>query len=271
MSCARYSLGVVCARCNEASSSRMEGRAPRRAQAPEHCRRHDPTGMPRPAVLVRYVVRFASAAAQARASTRSFSGWPLWPFTQCHSTRCGAAAATSSCHSSAFLTGFLSDVRQPLRCQLWIQRVIPSRTYWLSVLSRTAHGRFNASRPLMAAISSIRLLVVSGSPPDSSRSLCPMRSNTPQPPGPGLPRHAPSVNISTSGSLIRDELSRQLENHALGVVIGFLLADLEARAERIDDFADEDFGGRRTGTDSHRFGLSEPVPVDVGGPFDQAR
>ena len=54
--------------------------------------------------------------------------WPLWPFTQCHSTRCGAAASTSSCQSSAFFTGFLSAVRQPFLRQPWIQRVMPSRT-----------------------------------------------------------------------------------------------------------------------------------------------
>ena len=72
--------------------------------------------------------RCASAAAQASASTRSFSAWPLWPLTQCHSIRCGATASSSSCHSSAFLTGLRSEVRQPLRCQPWIQRVMPSRT-----------------------------------------------------------------------------------------------------------------------------------------------
>ena len=33
--------------------------------------------------------------------------------------------------------------------------------------------------------------------PDSSFSRAPIRSNAPQPPGPGLPLHAPSVNSST--------------------------------------------------------------------------
>jgi hypothetical protein len=54
---------------------------------------------------------------------------------------------------------------------------------------------------MMAAISSMRLLVVAGSPPDNSRSRLPRRRIAPQPPGPGLPLHAPSVKISTSGSL----------------------------------------------------------------------
>src|SRR5438270_12848601 len=124
----------------------------------------------------------------------------------------------------------------------------------LSVCSRTRHGRFSASSPLIAAISSIRLLVVSGSPPDNSRSLSPMRSNTPQPPGPGLPRHAPSVNISTWGSSLTsgDELARQLENHALGRMVGLLLANVEAGAKRVDDFADQHFGSRRPGGDPDR-------------------
>src|SRR6266481_3377498 len=105
----------------------------------------------------------------------------------------------------------------------------------LSVCSRTRHGRLSASRPLIAAISSMRLLVVSGSPPASSRSLSPMRNRTAQPPGPGLPRQAPSVNSSTSGSLVREQLARQLEDHALGAVVGLFLGHLEARAQRVDD------------------------------------
>src|SRR3954462_1035240 len=98
----------------------------------------------------------------------------------------------------------------------------------LSVWSLTRHGRFSASSPFIAAISSMRLLVVSGSPPDSSRSLSPMRSSTPQPPGPGLPRQAPSVNSSTSGSSVREQLARQLEDHAFGGMVGDFLGDVES-------------------------------------------
>src|SRR5438128_11895514 len=54
---------------------------------------------------------------------------------------------------------------------------------------------------MMAAIISMRLLVVAGSPPDSSRSRFPIRRMAPQPPGPGFPLHAPSVKISTSALL----------------------------------------------------------------------
>src|SRR5436309_9292352 len=98
----------------------------------------------------------------------------------------------------------------------------------------------------------MRLLVVSGSPPDSSRSLSPTRSNTPQPPGPGLPRQAPSVNISTCANSLTsgDELARQLEDHALRRMVGLFLANLEAGAQRVDDFADQHFGSRCPGGDS---------------------
>src|SRR5436853_5972681 len=122
----------------------------------------------------------------------------------------------------------------------------------LSVWSLTRHGRFSASRPRIAASSSMRLLVVRGSPPESSRSLFPMRSSTPQPPGPGLPRHAPSVNISTSGSSVRDQLARQLEDHPLRRMVRLLLADVEAGAKHIDDLTDENFGRGRPGGDSDR-------------------
>src|SRR5947209_11964099 len=110
----------------------------------------------------------------------------------------------------------------------------------LSVWSPTRHGRFSAASPLIAATSSMRLLVVSGSPPDSSRSLSPMRKSTAQPPGPGLPRHAPSVNSSTSGSSVREQLAWQLDDHPLGAVVGHFLGHLEARAEGVDHLADQD-------------------------------
>jgi hypothetical protein len=57
-------------------------------------------------------------------------------------------------------TGFLSAVFQPRFFQLWIHWVIPWRTYWLSVLSTTSQCSFSASRATIAAIISMRLLVV---------------------------------------------------------------------------------------------------------------
>ena len=77
--------------------------------------------------------RIAAMAARASASARSFSGWPAWPRTHSQATSCGAAAASSRCHRSIFLTGFLSAVRQPRAFQAWIHRVMPSRRYWLSL------------------------------------------------------------------------------------------------------------------------------------------
>src|SRR3990167_4670972 len=54
-------------------------------------------------------------------------------------------------------------------------------------------GRLSAVSASITASNSIRLLVVPSSPPKSSFSVEPERSSTPQPPGPGLPLHAPSV------------------------------------------------------------------------------
>src|ERR1700731_3013635 len=47
----------------------------------------------------------------------------------------------------------------------------------------------------------MRLLVVWGSPPLSSLTRSPKARIAPQPPGPGLPEQAPSVWITTCGSL----------------------------------------------------------------------
>jgi hypothetical protein len=95
------------------------------------------------------------------------------------------------------LTGCLSLVRQPFARQRAIHSSTPRLTYCESVVSATAHGRLSASSPAIAAMSSMRLFVVIASPPLSSRSRSPSRSSAPQPPGPGLPRQAPSVNSST--------------------------------------------------------------------------
>ena len=43
----------------------------------------------------------------------------------------------------------------------------------------------------MTAVSSMRLLVVSGAPPESSFLWAPYSKMAPQPPGPGLPEQAP--------------------------------------------------------------------------------
>src|SRR5450830_2108742 len=134
----------------------------------------------------------------ASSSARSFPTSPACRLTHCQLIMWRATSASRACHSSAFLTGFLSAVRHPLRFQPASHDVMPFMTYCESMLRVTVHGRLRARRPSMTAVSSMRLLVVSSSPPKSSRSWVPDRIQTPQPPTPGLPLQAPSVHISTT-------------------------------------------------------------------------
>ena len=95
---------------------------------------------------------------------------------------------------SGFSAGFLSLLTQPFFCQPYTQPLLSaSMTYLESEYSSTSHGSFKRRRASMTAVSSMRLLVVCASPPESSRSCAPYLSTAPQPPGPGLPLHAPSV------------------------------------------------------------------------------
>ena len=78
----------------------------------------------------------------------------------------------------------------------------PLRTYALSLTIRTETLRFNEDNPSTTACNSMRLFVVSLSPPERSSSL-PVgkwRKIKAQPPGPGLPLQAPAVYRITSGS-----------------------------------------------------------------------
>src|SRR5687767_2005791 len=68
----------------------------------------------------------------------------------------------------------------------------------------------------------MRLLVVSASPPKSSFSTLLWRRSAPQPPGPGLPRQAPSLKISTASSLM--VLVRALRHRREGPAPRALLA-----------------------------------------------
>src|ERR1700686_3898591 len=66
----------------------------------------------------------------------------------------------------------------------------------------------------------MRLLVVAAAPPESSFSTWPKRRIVPQPPGPGVPLHAPSVKISTSGAVKArasgvDAISRRVDDAAM--------------------------------------------------------
>lgn len=67
---------------------------------------------------------------------------------------------------SWFLTGLPSAVTQPRLFHPCIQEVMPFLTYWLSVVIRTCRRSGPmASRPFRKAVISMRLLVVSRSPP----------------------------------------------------------------------------------------------------------
>jgi hypothetical protein len=132
-------------------------------------------------------------AATAIPSTRLLSASSAWPRTQCHFTRWRAAAASRACQSSTFLTGSPDALRQPLRFQPASQLVMPLWTYCESVNRSTLQGCLRALRPSIAAIISMRLLVVCASPPETSFSTPPNRSSAAQPPGPGFPAQAPSV------------------------------------------------------------------------------
>src|SRR4051795_7507635 len=115
-----------------------------------------------------------------------------------------------------------------------------------------SQGRLSAARAPIAAISSMRLLVVSGSPPDSSFSRAPARITAPQPPGPGLPLQAPSVKISTlsKGSGGGFEAVGQLEHHPLDDACALALGDVEMGGEEIDHFAHQRLGRRGAGGDA---------------------
>ena len=133
-------------------------------------------------------------------------GWPARRRARCRGRRRARApsatrsrgrrrvtSSSSACQSSTFFTGCLAAVRQPLAFQPGSHSVMPLSTYWLSTCSVTAQGRLSACSAWITAISSMRLLVVRRSPPNSSFSVPPDLSSTPQPPGPGLPLQAPSV------------------------------------------------------------------------------
>ena len=161
--------------------------------------------------------------------------------------RCGAGASISSCQSSAFLTGFLSAVAS--RSSPAVDPLGDAVADIVAVgIELTRHGRFSASSPRIAASSSIRLLVVSGSPPRQfllARARADHRR--PSRPGPGLPLQAPSVNISTSVDVESRgfEARRQLEDHPLLDPFDRLLGHLELRGERVDHLADQQFRAPR--------------------------
>ena len=101
----------------------------------------------------------------------------------------GSSAASSRCHRSMFFTGFLSAVLQPLRFQPLIQPGdAVAHVLAVGVEVDGARAASAPPAPRSRAISSMRLLVVCGSPPLSSRVVSPHCRIAPQPPGPGIAR-----------------------------------------------------------------------------------
>ena len=107
-------------------------------------------------------------------------------------------ASSSACHSSAFLTGFLSAVFQPLRFQPSIQLadavpdiVAVGVEIDLARLLQRVQRR-DRGHQLHAVVGGLGLAARK-----FLRSSPLKRRIAPQPPGPGLPEQAPSVKIST--------------------------------------------------------------------------
>src|SRR5690606_20920123 len=131
-------------------------------------------------------------------SQRSFSGLPAWPFTHRHSITCWSFSSSSLLHNSSFLSAPV--LRAQLRFFHWgSHSVMPFLTYSESVCRTTWQGVLRDSRARMAAVSSMRLLVVFLSPPEISRRCPSKRSTAPQPPVPGLGSQPPSVYIVITG------------------------------------------------------------------------
>src|ERR1043166_2258321 len=108
----------------------------------------------------------------------------------------------------------------------------------------TEDGPFRDSSARIAAMISMRLLVVANSPPEISFSRRPERRMAPQPPGPGFPEQAPSLKISACGRFAMRDSGDQRAGHVeLDVLAGhrdLLDRDRIARFERRDHFRSEE-------------------------------
>ena len=124
-------------------------------------------------------------------STRSFIRSPEWPFTHWKVTgRSGSkASGSSSSHRSRLATGLPWALRQPRRFQPTHHRLRKQFTTYVESLI-TCSGPGTAWRARVTAVTSIRWLVVWASPPLSES---PPSTAHAHPPGPGFPRHEPSV------------------------------------------------------------------------------
>ena len=141
---------------------------------------------------------------RASSSARSFSSWPAWPRTQCQRTSWRARAASSCCHRSAFLTGALAAVRQPLAFQPWIHSLMPFLTYSESVCRSTCEGCFRASSASMAAV---QLHAVVGGGSLAALDLLAMRAGDQDRAPAARPRvtGAGAVGVDDHGGLVRHQ------------------------------------------------------------------
>src|ERR1700736_3497295 len=161
----------------------------------------------------------------ASSSARLLSSCIAWPLVQTHRVLCRATSSSSSRQRSLLITGFLALVSQFRFFQAWIHSVMPFFTYSESVITSTSHGSLMARSPSMAAVSSIRLLVVWGAQPNISRLRLPYRRIHAQPPGPGLPIQAPSV------------MSRMVFIRAISGNQRWFYIAIEERIHAIENFA----------------------------------
>ena len=146
----------------------------------------------------------------ASRSAASFRRWPECPFTQTNST--SPRALTSSMngsHRSRFLTGSFFEFFQSFLSHPFHHSCRKQLTTYVESLC-TRNGPSKACTAALAAVSSIRWLVVWASNPDDHS---PSSTTNAQPPGPGLPRHAPSVNTSVTIAVLPSSL--QYRKHAL--------------------------------------------------------
>ena len=134
----------------------------------------------------------------ARTSHRSWSRSDPWPRTQHHFVSCWPATDANSSHKSRFAMASPRLLHQPKLRHRARYTVIPCCKYRESVITVTLHISVRALRPLMAATNSMRLFVVCGSTPRRMRSCFLYRRMHAHPPGPGLPKHDPSVKSVTS-------------------------------------------------------------------------
>jgi predicted deacylase len=84
-----------------------------------------------------------------------------------------SARHRARCQRSSFFTGFLSAVFQPFFFQPWIQLGDAVAQILAVGVQIDGAGLFQRSSAEIAAISSMRLLVVWASPPFNSFSACP--------------------------------------------------------------------------------------------------